>query len=119
VGICSRQWLGDEPPQPHQQVHRRRMQVQPEVEAVVAGVVERVREGPGEPDTLIELANGCSPASPESRPAEGSRTSGVPKKSRTCCQAAGILIDRLLGCGQDLTREPVRPVRTAKMPDPP
>jgi WD40 repeat protein len=31
--------------------------------------------------------------------------SGVPKKFRSCCQAAGkILIDCLLGCGQGLTR---------------
>jgi hypothetical protein len=30
-------------------------------EALVAGVVERVREGPGEPDALIELADGQQP----------------------------------------------------------
>jgi hypothetical protein len=36
---------------------------------------------------------GSSPASLESWPDDGSMTSGVPKKSRTCDQADGILID--------------------------
>lgn len=43
-GCWGRQGLSDEPPQPNQQVHRRRMQVQPEVvrqEAVVAQPVHR------------------------------------------------------------------------------
>jgi hypothetical protein len=38
---------------------------------------------------------GSSPASPESWPADGSMTSGVPKKSRTYGQADGILMGRL------------------------
>jgi hypothetical protein len=61
---------------------------------------------------------GSSPASPESWPAEGSMTSGVPKKSRTWGQAEGILIDCLLGCGPDLARQQVRRVRRIKFPDP-
>src|SRR5215472_11721490 len=45
---------------------------------------------------------GSSPASLESWPGDGSITSGVPKKSRTCGQAEGILIGCLPGCGKDL-----------------
>src|SRR5437899_566135 len=36
------------------------------------------------------------------------RTSGLPKKSRTCGQADGMLIDWLLGCGKSLARQQVR-----------
>jgi hypothetical protein len=44
---------------------------------------------------------GSSPASLESWPGDGSMTSGVPKKFRTCGRAAGILIIGPLGCDQN------------------
>src|SRR5262245_46720879 len=40
---------------------------------------------------------GSTPASLESWPCDGSMTSGVPKKSRICGQAAGILISASVG----------------------
>ena len=59
-----------------------------------------------------------SPASPESCSADGSMTSGVPEKSRTCGKASGTLIDCLPGCGKDRAHQPVRRTRKAKVPDP-
>jgi hypothetical protein len=45
-------------------------------------------------------------------------TSGVPKKSRTCGQADGTLIDGFLDCGNELARQQVRRIRRAKVPAP-
>src|SRR5262249_44706067 len=48
---------------------------------------------------------GSSPASPDSCPADGSMTSGVPKKSRTSGQSPGKLICRLPGCRTGLAAQ--------------
>src|SRR5262245_35190843 len=45
-------------------------------------------------------------------------TSGVPKKSRTCGQAAGILSARLRGWGKKLPRQQVRRAQSMKIPQP-
>src|SRR5579875_3176249 len=59
--------------------------------------------GADTPGSLPNERVGNRPASPDSRPWDGSIMSGVPKKARTWGQATGILIDCLLGCGQDLS----------------
>jgi RNA polymerase sigma factor (TIGR02999 family) len=61
---------------------------------------------------------GGKPVSLESLSWDGSMTSGVPKKSRTCCQADGTLFDGLLDCGRDLECQQARCVRSAKIQDP-
>src|SRR5262249_22164142 len=61
---------------------------------------------------------GSSPASLESWPCDGSMTSGVPKKFRTCGNVDGTLIDGLLDCGEGLARQQVRRLGRAKIPGP-
>ncbi len=61
---------------------------------------------------LVELADRSSPASPESWPGDGSRTSGVPEKSRTCGQIPGKLIGCVPGGRTDLAAQQVRRPRT-------
>src|SRR6516165_852013 len=62
---------------------------------------EMVRDNARRCGGIVEELGGQVPALlPGYRAAAGgSMTSGVPKKSRTCGRAAGILVDCLLGCG--------------------
>src|SRR5271163_2456929 len=57
-------------------------------------------------------------ASLETWPGDGSITIRVPKKSRTCGQSDGTLINGLVGCGKDLARQQVSRIRRAKVPGP-
>src|SRR6516165_570811 len=61
---------------------------------------------------------GSSPASLASWPGDGSITSGVPTKSRTCGQLAGTFTDGPLDGGKDLVRQQVRRLRPATIPRP-
>src|SRR5262249_55629530 len=61
---------------------------------------------------------GSSPASPESWPGDSSRTSGAPKKSRTCGQAGGILSGSLPGCRKDRSAHPLRRAGIRQTPQP-
>jgi hypothetical protein len=62
-------------------------------EVGVAGVIEGFGKGPGEPDALVELADGEQPGVAGELALGGSTWRGVPKKSRKWGQAEGILID--------------------------
>src|SRR5205085_2593504 len=57
-----------------------------------------------------------SPASLVSWPGAGSMTGGVPKQSKTCGQAAGILSRGFPGCRKDLSAHPVRRAGTCAIP---
>jgi hypothetical protein len=48
----------------------------------IAGVIEGAREAPGQPDALVELAEGEQPGVAGELARRDSMTSGVPKKSR-------------------------------------
>jgi hypothetical protein len=61
---------------------------------------------------------GSSPASPESWPGDGPLTGGVPKKSRTCGPAGGILSGCLSQRDQDLLAHQVRRTGRPKLPGP-
>jgi hypothetical protein len=56
-----------------------------------AGTFHGLDEGVGKPDARVQLAGG-EQSGVAGAPARCAKTSGVPKKSRTRGQAAGILI---------------------------
>jgi hypothetical protein len=59
-------------------------------------------EGPRQPDAFVEWADGQQPGVAGQLTRRRLVTSGVPKKSRTCDQAEGILVDCPVDRGQEL-----------------
>jgi hypothetical protein len=84
----------------------------------VAGIVEGCGEGPGQADALVELAEGEQPGVAGELARRRLDDDRMPKKSRTCGQAAGTLMNSLLGCRNNLARQQMRRIRREKIPQP-
>jgi HKD family nuclease/diadenosine tetraphosphate (Ap4A) HIT family hydrolase len=87
-------------------------------EVRVPGVVERLGKRPGEPDALVELADGQLPGVAGQLARRRLDGKGVPKKSRTWGQAGAILIHSLPHCGKEPECQQVRRICNAKYPEP-